>query len=226
MPVEGELDDALDFKLGGEVGAEFGESVGTAVGDLGGPGIPGGGGVLAAQDVEEDEVFEPVAVFAAVLLEGVPLGGRVLREEAGGGLLQQRHLGGANVFEVDAGGICAGCGDVSVKLVGRKPAPFDENFERDEQRVAGEGGDGGVRRGAVADGIEREHLPESLFGGGEEIGEGEGGGTEVADAARGVERRDVEEKAGGAIESHSGTGRPGGRACGALLGRLPLVAAV
>ena len=129
MAVEGELDNAFDFKLGGEVGAEFGESFGTAVGDLGGPGVPGGGRILAAQDVEEDEVFEPGVVFAAVLFEGVPLGGHVLREEACDDLLQQRHLGSANVFEVDASGMCAGCGDVSVKLVGREPAPFDEDFE-------------------------------------------------------------------------------------------------
>src|ERR1700754_1592492 len=112
--------------------------------------------------------------------------------------------------------MCAGGGDVLGKLVCGEPAPLDQHFEGDEQRVAGEGGDGGVGRGAVADGVEREHLPESLLGGGEEVGEGEGRGAEVADAARGVERRDMKEKAGGAIERHSGTCRPGNRACGAF----------
>ena len=81
----------------------------------------------------------------------------------------------------------AGCvpGAVDDASRGGDPAPVDQQFEADEQRVAGKGGDGGVGRVAVADGIERQHLPEALFGGGEEVGEGVGGGAEVADAALG-----------------------------------------
>src|SRR3954447_10641953 len=109
--------------------------------------------------------------------------------------------------------MCACSGDVFRKLGWSEPAPLDQNFERDEQRIAGEGRDGGIGRGAVTDGIERQHLPEALFGRSEEVGEGKGGGSEVTDAACGVERRDVKEKAGGAIERHSGTCR---RACGAF----------
>jgi hypothetical protein len=122
--------------------------------------------------------------------------------------------------------MCARRGDVLGELAGGEPAPLDEDFERDEQRVAGEGGDGGIRRGAVTDWVEREHLPETLFGGGEEIGEGKGSGAEVADAAGGVERRDVEEKAGGAIKGQSDWPSRRSRLRRVSLGRLPLVATV
>ena len=86
--VEGELDDALDFELAGEIGAELRECFGAAVRDLLRPGGPGGGVVLAAEDVEEDEVIEPASVFSAVVFEGSTAirHSRVLGEEARGGL--------------------------------------------------------------------------------------------------------------------------------------------
>src|SRR3984885_5679739 len=115
---EAELDDALDFELRGEVGAEFRDCFGAAVRDLLRPGGPGGGGVLAAEDVEENEVLQPAAVFLAVFFEGLPLRGCVLGEEAGGGLLQQRHLGGADLLKVDPAGMRTGSGDVLSKFRG------------------------------------------------------------------------------------------------------------
>ena len=64
MLVEGELDDALDLELCGELGAELRERFGAAVRDLLRPGGPGGGVVLTAKDIEEDEVIEPGGVFS------------------------------------------------------------------------------------------------------------------------------------------------------------------
>ncbi len=93
LPVKGELDDAFHLKRGGELGAEPRERLWAAVRDFFGPGVPGSGGMLTAQDIEENKIVEPVGVVRAVFLEGLPLLRRVAGEEAGGGLLEQRHLG-------------------------------------------------------------------------------------------------------------------------------------
>ena len=80
---------------------------------------------MTAKDIEEDEVIEPGGVLSAVDLEGLPFGRCVLGEETAGGLGKQRHFGVANLLEVDAGGMCACCGDVLGKLVRGEPAPGD-----------------------------------------------------------------------------------------------------
>ena len=73
-----------------------------------------------------------------------------------------------------------------------KPACVDEALERDEKRIAGEGGESRVGRTTVAGWIERENLPETLLARGEEVDKSEGGRAEIADAAVRGKRGDVQ----------------------------------
>ena len=62
--------------------------------------------------------------------------------------------------------------------------------------IAGEGGERGVGRAAVAGGVQRQNLPEALLGGGEEVDKGVCRRAEVADAAVGGQRGDVQQNSG------------------------------
>ena len=84
------------------------------------------------------------------------------------------------------GGADLGLGEQSV---------LDQPFEADQQRIAGKRGEALVRRVAVAGRSERQHLPEPLAGGGEQIDELEGARPEIADAEAARQRGRMEEHA-------------------------------
>ncbi len=143
---------------------------------------------------ETGERFEPCGVAGAEGVEGG--GGR----EAMEGAFEDGAFEGDDAGEIDFG--IGESGDIG-EVGGGEEAGFGEGVGADEEWVAGEGGEALVRRVAIAGGAEREHLPDGLAGGGEEIDEAVRGGTEVADAIRAGEGRDVKEDAGSAGENHS-----------------------
>src|SRR6202034_1341868 len=86
-----------------------------------------------------------------------------------------------------------------------EPAAVGEAFKGDEERIAGEGGERGVGRIAIAGGAEGENLPEALLRSGKEVGEGVGGGSEVADATQRRQRSNVEQETRRAFKGHEET---------------------
>ncbi len=103
----------------------------------------------------------------------------MVAEEIARGFFEQRQLLRGDGFVVDRTRAAGQTGEAVVI----NPVAVGEEFKRNEQRIAGEGRERGVRRVAVAGGPKRENLPEALLGSGQEIGEGIRSGAEVADAA-------------------------------------------
>jgi hypothetical protein len=91
-----------------------------------------------------------------------------------------------------------------IDLVPGEPTVADEELQRDEQRVAGEGRERRIGRAAVARGTERENLPEALLACGEEVHKAISGGAEVADASEGWQRGYVKQDTGDALRVHRG----------------------
>ena len=82
------------------------------------------------------------------------------------------------------------------------PAPVGEEFQADEEGIAGKGRGARIGRVAVAGGAERQNLPDVLPGGGEKGDKLVRGGPKVADAPVGGQRADVEQNSGGTLELH------------------------
>ena len=80
-------------------------------------------------------------------------------EEVAGCFFNERLLFCSDRFVVDVSG---GAGQVFEAFV-VEPAALGEKFKRNEQRIAGEGGERGVRGIAVAGGAKGKNLPEALF---------------------------------------------------------------
>jgi hypothetical protein len=85
------------------------------------------------------------------------------------------------------------------------PAVVGKEFKRDEQGIAGEGGERGIGGVSVAGGTEGKDLPETLLRGREEISKGVGGGSEIADATERRQRSNVEQETRRAFKGHAGT---------------------
>ena len=84
----------------------------------------------------------------------------------------------------------------------REQTVLDQPVGADEQRIAGKRREALIRRVAVARRSERQHLPQPLPAGGEEVDELEGGGAEVADPEAARQRRGVQQDAARARERH------------------------
>jgi hypothetical protein len=82
------------------------------------------------------------------------------------------------------------------------PVSIDEEFKRDEQRIACESGERGVGGIAVAGGAERKNLPEALLRGGEEVGEGVGVGSKISDATERRQRSNMQQESRGTFKGH------------------------
>src|SRR5258708_29327696 len=104
-------------------------------------GVPGRAPMSVAGHIEEDEIRKPIDVLALELFKGRVLG-TLLAGKVSGGLPQQRHLGGDHLVE-QYRPVESPAGDWSAR---RQPSFFDETFQTDEQRSAGECRDAGVER--------------------------------------------------------------------------------
>ena len=133
--VEEELDGLLDGEFAALFVEDGGHGVAVAVGVLGGPLVPAGVAVHAADDGEHGVVGEPGDVVRTELMEARAqvVGGPV--EEVGGGLFDERQLLVGGEDEV-CGAFVAG---ESLDAVPGDPALVGEALKTDEQGVSGEG---------------------------------------------------------------------------------------
>ena len=122
-------------------------------------------------------------------------------EEVASGLFEERQFGGGDGFVVD---VATGAGEAG-KARAVDPVAFGEIFQRDEQRIAGEGGQRRVWGVAIAGGAEGKNLPEALLRCGEKIGESVGGGSEIADATQRRQRSNVQQETRRALKGHEET---------------------
>ena len=129
-----------------------------------------------AQDTVAGVIQQPEGVLFTKALKADPLLVVMVREKVSRGLHQERPFALLHFFKVHISMMAGQPGDA----VARNPPGFYQLLQANEQRVAGEGGKGGVGGIAVTRGAQREHLPEPLFGGRKKIGEGIGGGTKVS----------------------------------------------
>ncbi len=127
----------------------------------------------------------------AVGFERGPFFGGLVAEEIARGFFEERQLFCVDGIVVDV----AGAPGKALEAVVIEPVVVGQELEGDEKRIAGEGGERGVRGVAIAGGAEGKDLPEALPGGGEEVGEVVGGGAEVADATERRQRRNVQQQA-------------------------------
>ena len=119
-------------------------------------------------------------------------------EEVLCGLFEQRHLDGFCLDEI-AGAFMR---RKILEAVGGEPAIAHEELKADEQRIACEGGERGVRRIAVASGIQRQDLPHALLASGEKVYKGVSRWSEVAHAADGWQRGYVQQNSGDSFRCH------------------------
>ena len=166
--------------------------------DVAGPVAPGGVAEFAAQDAIESPVIQPGGVVAAVGFEGGPFFGGVMVDEVAGGFFEEGEFLGEDGFVVD---VAAGSRQAG-EAIALDPVAAGEILERDEQGIAGEGGQRRVRRVAVAGGAEGKNLPEALLRCGEEVGERIGGGPEIADATQRRQRSNVQQESRRALKGH------------------------
>ena len=145
----------LDGELVGFIGKEAGEGVACAFGILDRPLVPAGVGVHAAEDDEHGVVGKPGKVVGAELLELEALLVGCAVQEVSGGFFYQRKLFIGDALEVDWAFMAA----EALDAIPLDPALLGEQFQADEGRVAGEGGERRVRRASVACRAEREDLP-------------------------------------------------------------------
>src|SRR5216684_1945304 len=78
-------------------------------------------------------------------------------------------------------------------------------LKTEQQRVASKSGEARVRRIAIAGGVQRQHLPQLLSGGNEEICEFVGAGAEISDAEGTRKRSEVEQNSTTSRKFHSVT---------------------
>src|SRR5207245_7049872 len=187
-------------------------------------GLPLRPGHVAVRFLDRDEqrvVVEPGRLLAAEGLEALHDLGLLRRAAVRG--LQPRQL------EVDHGAVVdVACGEVSAPHVPRaQQSLLDQEVEAHQQRVAGEGGEALVGRVAVAGGPQRQHLPELLLRGGQEVEEAEGLRSQLAEAEAAGQRRGMQKDpahalreggTGGSVEGGVAVRRGGGARQGVLGG--------
>ncbi len=121
----------------------------------------------------------------------------------GGGVVEEVRRGLFDDGEFQASGFAEGSGAVVSGQIGDtvriNPAVVNEALHADEQRIAGESGERGVGRASVAGRAERQHLPEALLRGSEEVDERISGGAEVSNAAVGRQGGNVQKDSGQTI---------------------------
>src|SRR5215469_15721456 len=91
---------------------------------------------------------------------------------------------------------------VVAQVGGFKQIRVYQALRRDDEGIAGEGREAGVRRIAIAGGDERQYLPELLLAGVEEVEQEDRGGSEVAHAVWTGQRGGVEQQTTGARPFH------------------------
>src|SRR5271166_5738787 len=75
-------------------------------------------------------------------------------------------------------------------------------FKTEQHRITGKRGKALIWGIAISGGIQRQHLPHLLSGGGEEVGESAGRGAQIADAEAAGQRSEVEEDSTGSGKFH------------------------
>ena len=92
---------------------------------------------------------------------------------------------------------------VQIRFV--KQAKFPQTLETEQHRVAGKGGEALVRGIGVPGRIQRQHLPQLLSSGEEEVGEFVGARAEIPDAEGAGQRREVQQDSTTSRKFHSVT---------------------
>jgi hypothetical protein len=118
--------------------------------------------------------------------------------EGPGGLVEEPDFATLDLFKIHRAAVCAPAGNA----LGRDPAPLGEEFETNQEGIAGKGRGARIGRVAITGGTERQHLPDVLPGGGQEFKKLVCGGAEIADASTGGQRADVEQNSGRTLELH------------------------
>jgi hypothetical protein len=143
---------------------------------------------------EQREVVQPARVRPAEIVEAIAQDGAADRVEAIEDSRPERLTMGDHGGKVDR----PGGEDLLARHVCRGEQPvLEQPFEADQQRIPRKRRKALVRGIAVASRSERQHLPQTLAGGGEEIDKRERTGAEVTDAEASRQRCRMQEHATG-----------------------------